>query len=154
MKLLLLVASLILLISTSNALHKFAESHFRNSDDVFEYVSNADHEIYVLFIYNGNWAAHEIQHPMKAKYDLERSALLEVIQKYGNHVHFSEINVNNGDFTSLIQEAGISSLDLDQYPVTVVIDDGHGFWVQGPREYHRIAAVIDEFAANPDSHWY
>ena len=121
---------------------------------MFQYVTNGEHQIYILFIYNGKWAADEIHHPLKARYDLEKRDLVKIIEDKGRDIHFSEINVNSGDFRTMLQEMGINSVDLDQYPVTVVIDDSHGVWVHGPREYHRIAQIISNFEANPDSHWY
>ena len=154
MKGLFILATVLLLCGSVMSYHKFAEHHFRNSDDVFEYVTTGDHQIYILFIYNPQWAAHEVHHPMKARYDLEKQDLLSIIGKYGREVHFSEINVQSGDFTALLQEVGINSSDLDSYPVAVAIDDGHGVWVQGPREYHRIKQIVDQFVENPDSHWY
>ncbi|CAI2383045.1 unnamed protein product [Moneuplotes crassus] len=143
-----------MLCSPAFAYHKFSEPYFKNSEDVFEFVTNGNHQVYILFIYNPQWAAEEIHHPMKARYDLERSELQKIIGQYGRNIHYSEINVASGDFTQLLQEVGINTADLDKYPVTVAIDDGHGVWVQGPREYHRIKQVIDQFEANPESHWY
>ena len=154
MKVLLLIASLCLILSSVTAYHKFAEPQFRSSEGVFEYVMNGNHQIYILFIYNGNWAPNDMHNPMRSKYDLERRDLLKVIERYGRDVHFSEIDVSSGDFTSLLQEAGISSADLDSNPITLVIDDGHGFWVQGPREYSKVAKIINEFVEDPDTHRY
>ena len=154
MKLLLTLVALVMLVASASAYHRFVEQEFQNSDDVFRYVTTGEHQIYILFIYDRKWAANEIRHPMKARYDLEKRDLLKVIDRYGRNVHFSEIDVNSGDFTDLLQEMGIKTVDLDEYPVTVVIDDGHGAWVQGPREYHRISQIINDFIENPDSHSY
>ena len=150
------VALLILLslaILNVSAYHKLTQQ-FRDSQDVFSYVTNGEHQIYILFIYNGQWAAEEMHHPMKARYDLEKKDLLKLIEHKGREIHFSEINVNTGDFTQMLQEMGVNSCDLQDYPVTVVVDNGHGVWVNGPREYHVIAKIIEEFESDPDSWAY
>ena len=150
----LLVITLIAAMMASSYGYHHLQHTFRNSDDVFEHVSSANHQVYILFLYDGVWARNEIRHPLKQRYDLERDELLKVLTKYGNTVQFIEINVNQGDYKTLLQEMSINSSDLDQSPVTVVIDDGHGVWVQGPREYHRIASIVEKFVTEPESHWY
>ena len=152
MKILVFALAIVMIMSTVSSYHTLTQP-FRNSQDVFTYVTNGEHQIYILFLYNGNWAADEAHH-LKARYDMEKKDLTKLIEKYGRDIHFSEINVNSGDFRDLLQELGVNSVDLDRYPVTAVVDDSHGVWVHGPREYHRIAKIIEDFAGNPDSHWY
>ena len=155
MKLSIALLVLAMIAGSAMAYHQFVEpNYFRNSDDVFEYVSTANHQIYVFLVYNRVWAAEEYQHPLKARYDLEREDLKQIIGKYGRDVHFSEIDVTQGDFTHMLQEVGVNTSDLDTYPIAVVIDDGHGIWVQGPREFSRVSRIIDEFVKDPESHWY
>ena len=127
---------------------------FRNSDDVFEYVSTANHQIYILFLYDGNWARQEARNPYKLRLELEREELAMILAKYGKDVQYMEINVTSGDYSALLQEMGIKSSDLEHSPLSVAIEDGHGVWVQGPRENHRIAEILDNFDKNPESHWY
>ena len=150
----LLVITLITAMMWSSYGYYTHQHSFRNSEDVFEYVSTANHQIYILFLYDGNWARHEGRNPLKMRYDLEREELSVILTKYGKDLQYMEINVSSGDYTALLQEMGIKQSDLDHSPLTVAIEDGHGVWVQGPRENHRIAEVLANFDKNATSHWY
>ena len=142
---------LALLCCSALANSNFDQYAFKRSDDVFKFVDTTNFAVYVLFLYNGDWASTEVHHPMKARYDLEKEEIRRIIGKYGSAIHFSEINVNSGDYSHLLSAIGIEPEDLNEYPMTVATDGVLGVWVQGPREYHRIGQVIDGFVTNQRS---
>ena len=85
------------------------------------------------------------------RYEAEKKDLVKLIETKGKEIHFSEIDVSKGDFKEMLQEMSIKSADLVQYPVTVVIDNGHGVWVHGPREFSKIKQILEQFESNPES---
>ena len=132
--------------------YAFTPFLFEDGHKFLDFLKDKDHRCFVIFFKNSNGTGSVSAEELNDRNNLQQKALEKRLAGQDN-ISYAVIDISakdlnadtRADIEEFMKEARIDINELSSYPISVVMDDGVGAYVWGPKHELVIDRVVDAF---------